>query len=272
MTPTQLPQQPVRPRDGQAGQKAAQGPADSLLRASVRQLASYPSVETKIRQQIAMYGQQVNGAGSYYQWGRGDQLRLRLELRIPLGKQQIASLQHVCDGRHLWMRKAVGEKVQLQRVDLSRVRAVSGPDWRPGWRNAIAGGLPRLLDSLATDFQFGKPVETVWQKQRVWRLRAAIRAPFKAEHKLNSELPSHIEVILDHASLFPLRISYFAAHGDGKSGQQMRLLMATEFYGVRIGQPIDSSRFTYEAENYRNATEEFIATLKNDSAGAQGSP
>lgn len=230
-----------------------------LLRASAKQLTRYSSLQAKIRHQITMYGQQMRGSGAYYQQGQGDQLQLRMEMKIPLG-QQIASLQHVCDGRHLWMRKAMNAKVDLQRVDLLRVRTVAGPNWRPGWQQAMTGGLPRLLGSLADYFEFAEPRSMVWNEQTVWRLRGAVRKRFP-DPKNAGDAPTHVEVILDQQSLFPYRINYFCAVEERDGQTEMKPLVVLEMYDVVIGDAIPPQRFVYQAENYRNTTDAFIANL-----------
>ena len=252
-------------------------PADgaTVLRLSAKQLTSYPSLQAKIRHQITMYGQQMRGAGAYYQQTQGDELQLRMEMKIPVG-QQIASLQHVCDGRHLWMRKAINTKVDLQRVDLLRVRAVAGPDWRPGWQQAMTGGLPRLLGALADHFQFAQPRSMTWNGQTVWRLRGSLHKSSRSPN-LNSKTadsPTHVEVILDRQSLFPYRINYFCAVQRDEE-TQMKPLVAIELYDVVIGDVIPPQRFVYQAENYRNTTDAFIASLAKPlqpSAEAEESP
>ncbi len=93
----------------------------SLLSRAVAQLTSLPALEAKLRQKAQLFGQEVAGSGTYLQTQSQRGLLLRLELKLQVGDQQ-SSLQQVCDGRFLWVRRDVASGVSLGRVDMALSR------------------------------------------------------------------------------------------------------------------------------------------------------
>lgn len=240
-----------------------------LLEESVRRINAQSSVYAKLRHRVSLYGHEIQGTGEYWQQrprrtgvpGSADAMQVRMELKMPLG-DSIASLTQVCDGRHLWIRRALDDETppQLRRVDLRKVRSAATDVEARQWRDLMVGGLPRLLMSLRAQYEFAPPVAANYSSLRVWRLRGTQSASGQGTPR--DQRPSHVELVIDRGELrFPLRITYLAS-SDGESGPQLRPLVGLELYDVRLGARFDRSRFEYQAESYDDTTGQFIKRLR----------
>ncbi|MCA9177745.1 MAG: hypothetical protein KDB14_24935 [Planctomycetales bacterium] len=263
------------PSPAPAAQPTSASRGEAMLHEAIRRLRLQPTFYAKLRHRVGVFGQQLSGAGEYYQQGHDEWTQLRMEVKLPVG-DGIASLQHVCDGRHLWMRRQIGEQVELQRVDLRRVRAVIGAEWQTAWhadwQHVLVGGVPRLLSSVTEHFALSDPLRDALpmagsdvmqvsaQQPTIWRIRGKIKRPLPPKGKDPTAAPTHVEVVLD-ANLLPYRVTYLTS-AKTEQGVRLRPLVALEWYDIRLGDPIDPERFRYEAENYSNVTDSFIESLK----------
>ena len=94
-----------------------------LMASAVTAADAQPSLAAKIRQQINLFGHQLVGSGIYWQQGRGDQRRFRLELKVPLG-DGLTSFEQVSTGHELWVHEDLLDHSALTKIDLDRVRAL----------------------------------------------------------------------------------------------------------------------------------------------------
>jgi hypothetical protein len=138
-----------------------------VLQAAI-QLERRDSVTARLQHKVNLDGFQLTGVGSYWQQGRGDSLRVRMELRI-VGQQ--SSLLQVSNGRFLWTDLRLPTGRDVSGVDLRQLR--SDPSWSraenelpPGQASwspmqpelvTTTGGLPALLASLGSHFTFMAP-------------------------------------------------------------------------------------------------------------------
>jgi len=114
---------------GQGGNPMASPQGQALARRAIAAVESQRSVYLQIRQRISMFGQQLVGTGFYQQFDEPDRPRRRLDLKVKIA-DQTTSMQQVCNGRFLYIRREFGESSQLGRVDLRRIReavAQAGP-------------------------------------------------------------------------------------------------------------------------------------------------
>ncbi len=201
-----------------------------LIASAVTAAASQPSIAAKIREQINLHGQQLVGAGAYWQQGRGDARRFRLELKVQVG-EGVTGFEQVCTGAELWMHEDFADKRQaLTKIDLVRIRDVLHRN--PQARDASAttnllplGGLPKLLQNLEAAFQFSRAEErkldqlTVWRVEGQWKPAALadlipdMKEKLLAGHepdwkKVPGHIPQRVVLTLGQDDLFPYRIEY----------------------------------------------------------------
>jgi hypothetical protein len=165
---------PVAPATASESNAAASPAADELsagdrlLVEAVARLERRPSVAAGLRHQTTINRQQLYGAGSYWQQGAGDDLRVRLELQI--GPE--IRLSQISNGRFLWLDRVLPTGRTVTRVDLRKLRSdpvlAAGryeeirpgqANWSPAQNDMISrcGGVPRLLVALRDNFTFFPP-------------------------------------------------------------------------------------------------------------------
>jgi hypothetical protein len=210
---------------------------------SVSRLERRRSVTARLRHQVLIGGQQLYGAGFYWQEGRGDELKIRLELQIA---GQESRLLQVSNSRFQWLDRSLPTGRTISRVDLRQLRAVlaanKAREVRPGeasWSPAQtditinSGGLPRLLAALSENFTFlppqamrlvpalgqeptGAPYFAVvghWRSEKLAAL-LELQQPTVDSQQSNSErqipdrLPQEVLLLVDQVDLFPFRIEY----------------------------------------------------------------
>src|SRR5262249_27098769 len=140
-----------------------------------------------------------------------------------------------CDGDTLWIRRQIGQVLELAKVDMRRVVAAqhagAGVGVAPAAMTMPIGGLPKMVESLEQSFDFGAPSNTqiskvpmialvgTWKPARLATLwpeaKAAVDAGEPIDLKrLPENLPDHVVLFLGQADLFPYRIEYRRT-GDG---------------------------------------------------------
>ncbi|MCA9240286.1 MAG: hypothetical protein KDA37_08810, partial [Planctomycetales bacterium] len=144
----------------------ARGALDSkgqqLVRRAAAAVESPSSASLEMRQNIRLFGHQLVATGRYQQLGSGPERRMRLDMKTSVAGQS-ASVQQICDGRFLWVRREVGGGSQLGRVDLRRIqqelaqRQHEGATLDAATQWVVLGGLPQLIVRLEQNFQFDAP-------------------------------------------------------------------------------------------------------------------
>lgn len=249
---------------------------EQLVARAVAQLARHPSLQARIRQRVNLFGQKLVGNGIYLQSGQQPPRRLRLEMKVQLERQQ-ATVQQVCDGRFFWTRRDLpGERV-LQRIDLDAVRRAGLRSRRPDvldehW--VMLGGLPRLLQGLADNFQFGPPraaqlgSEPVWVVEGRWlhQTAEARAAEAPAQRPDWPHQPDAVVLVLARGpalEYFPFQIDFRKTVSGGPRGDQpvSESIAVMELFEARVGHVIDPRRFVYDPgeENPEDRTAEVLA-------------
>lgn len=261
--PSMPPSTPPAPASGPHAEDSRR-----LLAEARGQLALHRSVEAKIRHRVSIFGRQMHGAGGYWQQGVGDQLRLRMELKLR-HDEQISSLLQIADGRHLWIRRDLAGVVTLSRIDIGKVRRAAGPRWQPDWRGMLSGGLPRLLDAIDSRYEFAAPQAAELGGEKVWRLRGSEpkgEAPPPADH------PQYVELMIGRGPVkFPYRIA-FLGRVESEEGPRLTPLVTMELYEVRLGRPLPAEQFQFPLSdlNPTDRTAEFIDRLGLNLPPAEG--
>lgn len=214
---------------------------NELLRLASGQLERRGSVSARLRHQLAIFGQQLYGVGSYWQQGVGEDLKIRLELQIA---GQEARLLQVCNSRFMWRDTTLPTGRSIKRLDLRQLRAdptLSGEslsEIKPGqasWSTldanliALTGGLPAMLTSLGTSFDFMPPqpmrlaiappladeptsvpvfaIVGHWKPDRLAAMLA--RASEKSNtSSIPERIPEEVLLLVGQTDLFPYRIEY----------------------------------------------------------------
>jgi hypothetical protein len=253
------------------------------------QLTSIPAWEAKLRQKTLLFGQEVAGSGTYLQTQSPRGLLLRLELKLQVGDQP-SSLQQVCDGRFLWIRRDLPNGASLGRVDMDRIRQATGDNGRSTWANAgtnwlAVGGLPQLIAALAENFQFSTPqavrsdkvsqwlVDGRWKTDKLAELlpdqKEKILAGGPADlTRLSAQLPTEVRVVLGQSDLLPSRIEYWR-RGAGRDASASnrgaaRPMMVLEILEIQRREGLDGALFSYQPGNQEVAdyTDLYLQALK----------
>jgi hypothetical protein len=224
-----------------------QGPhtvGDRLVLQAAMQLERRESVAARLRHKVNLDGLELYGVGSYWQQGRGDSLRVRMELQIA-GQQ--SSMLQVSNGRFLWTDVRLPTGRDVTRIDLRQLRSdpllASGnseilpghASWSPMQPELAAstGGLPTLLASLGANFTFLAPqamrltfspplveqttsipvfaVVGLWKPEKLADLLLSVKkksADEPQETPLPTRLPREVLLLVGQADLFPYRIEY----------------------------------------------------------------
>ena len=265
-----------------AQQTTEQSVAESgqqLVVAAARRLASYKTIEAKMRVRTDLLGQPLVGTGRYAQLDSSSGLLLRLELAIQAG-QQTTSVKQISDGRSLWEHWRIGQNERVNHIDLKRV-ARSVKQYGPGTlsmnsSSLASGGLPKLFTQLSTHFDFDDQVVRtgnlggldVVALTGVWRAEKLAQAAPQAIDGQNivfSRLPKHlphqVEVILGKEDLFPFRVTY--QKWEGSNPARLTPVVTTEFFEVSFDDVLDASQFHYERTPNLQAADQTDVYLKS---------
>lgn len=264
----------------------------TLVARAAAQLAATPSLEAKLRQQVQLFGQELSGPGTYLQKQSPHGLLLRLELKLQVGSQ-LTSLQQVCDGRFLWIRRDVPSGTSLGRVDMERIRTAMGERGQPPWPDVttnwlVVGGLPRLVAALAENFQFSAPQAVRSDHAAMWVLDGCWKADRLAElqpdlktgtppgkpidlTRLPAHLPTQVRVVLGQSDLLPYRIEYRRQPAEPAADKSaaVRPMVVLEMVEVRQGGDLDERLFVYQPGNqeFTDYTDLYLSSLKSGPPG-----
>jgi len=246
---------------------ASTGPdGQQIVRDCAAALMKLPALSARIRQKIDLHGAQLSGTGSYLQLGGGENLLLRLSVKVQVEKH-VTSLQQVCDGRFLWLRRDMPDGTSLQRIDLKKVResyAGSGAPPSDGPWLAV-GGLPRLIEGLAGKYQFGSPRAVKYGNQSAWQLEGDLHteaAPGEKQAPPGEAIPRRVALVIGQNDHFPYRIEF--QRQEKKKGEEepnpWLPAMSLEFFDVEMSASLDPLQFVYKPDQTRvtEATEAYL--------------
>ncbi len=252
-----------------------------LLLDAKRRTDAHITVESQMRVRTHLMGQLLVGSGEYAQLRSSQGLLLRLELAIQAGGQA-TSIKQVCDGRHMWVHRRVGETESLRHIDLLRVeRAIAASPVAIGLEHPMgtlaSGGLPKLLARLADHFDFDRaPLRRgqlsqvpVWIATGVWKPeKLASVAPHAVNggqivlEELGGHLPHQVEIQLGQSDLFPYKLTY--QRWETKDGHpQLVPAVTTEFFEVTLGGELDARQFIYHRPSNIGVADDTDLYLQN---------
>jgi len=254
----------------------------SLVRDAAVTLAAEDSVNVKLRLRVDMFGQELKGSGRYLQ-GVSSSRQFRFELKLPLG-DTFSSVQQVCDGQSLWIRRQIDGPPTIAKVDLAKVDAsielananggvagnsapAAGPSMLiPGAGGLAAGGLAGVLFGLdracdfreATDTTIGEvPMRVAtgtWKASQLVRMLPDQKATIEAGGnvdltKLPLHMPDRVVVYLGRDDLFPYRIEYRRSTGGNPpvalDASSANTMVSMELFEARFNSGVDPQEFIY---------------------------
>ncbi|MBA62212.1 MAG: hypothetical protein CMJ76_07585 [Planctomycetaceae bacterium] len=251
--------------ESRTGQQTADGELltdpEVILKRAIAQLNSESRFQASVRHKIHMFDQQLVGTGHYRQFGKGSIKRLRFELKTQVGEKTSSVIQ-VCDGRHLWTRENLSEGTTLSRIDVRYIQDELAEYERENgvgklavnWGANIAmGGLPRLLTSVDSCFDFISVTEAnyedvpVWVLTGIWKpqVKQRIIEQFNSGAQLPAHLPNAVKLILGRDvefKLLPREIQYLRVLAD----KTTRPMVSLQLYDMTRLVDMNASQFDYQ--------------------------
>ena len=285
--PPAIPTADVRPAARPAETAARTLQPQGILEAAVRALESHGTISARIRQQVKLFDNKLDGSGSYWELRQAGVPRIRLELQIQMD-DQVSSLLQVCDGKTLWSYRKLQDQGMLTKLDaVPRHPALQQAAAMPNRNHASLlpglGGMSKLLRGLDANFRFTKVQSgrlgtlPVWQLEGGWQTAQLVRLLPKQKdaieqgkpvdlRRLPPYLPDRVVVLLGQADRFPRRIEY--RRGTAKpeaaaAAEADRALVTMNFDDVTFDEPIDPARFFYNPGNVEavDETKSFLQGL-----------
>ncbi len=240
-------------------------PAQQILERTRQELDRLEQFSARIRVRVALFDQDLIGAGTYFQTGTGQEKKLRYELRLQTGETAVSAFQ-VCDGRYVWTNNETFIGPMLTRVDLRRLRhrqEQSGAElpqdlW--AW-----GGMPKLLKQLETNFQWDQAQTGYLEadKTPAWSIRGMWRGeeyaklvPQQAGQVAGGvlggfppQIPGCVTLYIRQHDYFPQRIEYsrppLGAKGNVPPEEWVPCVMI-EFTDITTDRPIEPGTFEFQ--------------------------
>ena len=245
----------------------AEGRGQKIVQQTVQSLLKIRALSAELRQRIDMFDQQLVGIGTYKQMMVADLSLVRMEMNIPVSADETERWLQISDGRSLWTRRTGPQTKSLEVINLTRVQQVMESQETfavdkvaASWM--VLGGLPKLVDSLAKNFEFSSPVGKriqdvpIWEVTGRWKKDVLKRMRGKATKPLPPHVPDQVRLVLGRGEplpLFPYRIE-FGRSGTGQGGKEgqgprspgeFKRLVTLEFFRVQLNPKLDTGAFQF---------------------------
>lgn len=262
----------------------------ALMEDVLQSIEQHVTVSAKVRYRANLFQQQLVGSGVYLQRQSDQGTQVHLALSVNLGERLVSLLQ-VSDGRFLYTRDNLDDRLKLGRVDLQRLKRVDAGAEATGVPMTLTGGgVPQLLRSLATNFNFSSPQPVLFQNVPVWTIACTWKADRLAEvcpaavvdasgqvvaDHLPEYFPDRVFVLLGQDDLFPYRIDYRRSKpndgfgrwaGDSTLSQSITTM---ELFEVQFDAPLDPLLFAYKPgndERLEDRTDDYLANQRRPAA------
>lgn len=242
-----------------------QTPAQRILERTRYEMDRLEQFSARVRYRVALFDQELIGAGTYFQSGSGQQKKLRYELRLQTQDVVIGGLQ-VCDGRYVWSNTETFAGPMLTRVDLRRLRqrreqlSSELPEELWAW-----GGLPKLLKNIESSFHWDQAVAGYLEadKTPAWSIRGMWRGeeyaklvpqqtPQPGQEVLGgfpAQIPGSVTLYVRQQDYFPQRIEYRRPPSDANGNvppEQWMPCVMIEFTDIVADRPIEAGTFEFQ--------------------------
>jgi hypothetical protein len=191
---------------------------------------AHPALQTQLQQHVDLFGQRLSGTGVYRQQASARGLLVRLDWEVQVG-ERTASVQHIRNGRFLWIRRNLLADPVWERVDLDRARAALSQQPLHAPPAFLANdlailGLPHLLERLVQFYRFDTPRAARLGDQPVWVVEGQWNPPEdqelsdsrpKSHQAWLAQLPTHVRVVVSQQDLALRRIEYLGAAHDRRA-------------------------------------------------------
>ena len=278
------------------------------------------SIAVDVVQSGIVAGQAVETSGQYLQQGRGNNRHFSLVLQGRIGAAS-SRVWQVSDGRYIWTDVAwdgneSASRRAIKQVSLLKIRheladRAAEEELAPGAAQArvaaeggwaTLGGLPMLVSSLRTNFDFGAPRQMQLRNEAVYamigrwkpdRLQTLLTTKDEqdsksADHevrggekpkKLPPRMPDHVLIAIGR-DLFPRLIEYRSGQDvpsaprladDARFQASYEPLLKMDFLNPRYEQRIDEGQFVYrepDGVEVRDTTDARLAVLERGRSAA----
>ena len=240
--------------------------AERVVAAALTGLGRAESISARLRQRVRIGDRVLVGDGRYVQSGQGEDQRYRYEAALTCDTESFEVLD-VCDGLYAWSFRRIGpQPAQIERLDVRRVRerlrslGLAEDATVAPW----LGGPQRTIALLRDWFRFvsmeagtidDMPVWVVsgrWVPQHLAailpdRAEATRRPEGVAPADLPDGVPWGVRLSIGQRELFPFRMEWLAIPGRRPvAPAEQEPIAVTEFYELRIGEPVDTTAFVYK--------------------------
>ena len=203
---------------------------ETLIHQVAQQMAVQAAFQAQLKQHVELFGQRLSGVGVYRQKASTRGLLVRLDWEVQVG-DRTASVQHISNGRFLWIRRDLFDEPVLERVDLDRARAALSRQPLHAPPTSLANdlailGLPHLLERLVHFYRFDTPRAARLGDRPVWVVEGQWNLPEHPEPSdtrpknhdaLLPQLPTHVRVVIFQQDLTLRRIEYLCVAPDKRA-------------------------------------------------------
>lgn len=286
-----------RPEPGSVDEAAASTPAtasaaetedaaaqaERIMLSAAAVISRAQSFTVKFRQKARVGDRVLVGTGRYVQSGQGEEQRFRFDSTL-MGDSETFEFTEVSDGLFCWTLRHNGqEPVQLQRVDVRRMRnrlaELKAPDAADG--ASYLGGLQRVIRLLRHWFRFTKATPADLDGEPVWLVEGGWYAAYlpialpQVKHRLTAEggiracdlpdgVPWRLRIAVGRSDLLPRRIEWLAIPGERPVADgPLEPIAVMEFHDAEVDGHVDPTAFFYQpaTAELHDVTEKAVSTL-----------
>lgn len=257
--------------------------AERIVLSSAAAIARAQSFAVRFRQKARVGDRVLVGTGRYVQSGQGEEQRFRYESTLT-GDTETFQFTEVSDGLFCWTLRHNGhEAIQLQRVDVRRVRSrlaeLKAADAADG--ASYLGGLQRMIRLLRHWFRFTQASPAELDGEPVWLVEGGWFADFlpialpQVKHRLTAEggiracdlpdgVPWRLRMAIGRNDLLPRRIEWLAIPGERPVADgPLEPIAVMDFHDAQLDGPVDPTAFFYQPATVGliDVTEMAVSTL-----------
>jgi hypothetical protein len=257
---------------------------EALIRQVAQRMNAQPALQTQLQQHVDLFEQRLSCTGIYRQKASARGLLVRLDWQVQVG-ERTASVQHIRNGRFLWVRRDLLADPAWERVDLERARAALSQQPLHAPPAFLANdlailGLPHLLERLVHFYRFDTPRAARLGDQPVWVIEGHWNPPEKAPEPPDSrskshqawltQLPTHVRVVVSQQDLALRRVEYLGVASDRRATNVddadvlLRTISVLEISGASPLEDLDEGLFLPPADVQQvvDHTQQFLRYIR----------